>query len=646
MTRSKRQATRDKHNGAGLRFRGLGSVGGTCRTRAAAVLWRCLVVLGLVLSPFILPTREAVAQASVVAPPDVASYAIDAHYDPETHTIRATETLTYTNRTDAAIPDLVLHLYLNAFRSDETLWMREAGPAHRGYGYDANAPGWTRIDEISLPDGTGLSTAAVDADETLVRVDLPRPVGPGEALVVEMAFTAQLPKVFARTGWADGGEFVMAGQWFPKAGVWEQGAWNAHPFHANSEFYADFGAYDVALTLPEGWVVATTGVAVAEPVAVRDGTATQRFAAQHVIDFAWGASPHFRTQAARAGDVHVEVFHYPGARAAARRVMQATVDGLQLYGAWYGPYGGGLYPELTVILTPEDAGGAGGMEYPTLFTVGAMGSTFAPACFRMLEVETVHELAHQWFQSVIATNEVEAPWLDEGFAEYSTARAMDRLYEGAMSTCGGWTLSYLATRRLEYVLAPETPMTGTAWDLGDAWVTATYSKPVLALMTLERHVGEAAMGTFLATYAGRYAFTHPTEVDLRAVMAETLGDAVTTWFFEDIVESTATLDAQVVVAENGTGAIRLDRTGGLCVPVTVRAVDDGETVESEWPCDAADGVDLDETPAAVVIDPERDAVLDLNLANNGLRQTPDRAAWLGLIVRAIRVLQLVWGAGG
>ncbi len=156
MTRSKWQATRDKHNGTGLRFRGLGSVGGTCRTRAAAVLWRCLVVLGLVLSPFILPTREAVAQASVVAPPDVASYAIDAHYDPETHTIRATETLTYTNRTDAAIPDLVLHLYLNAFRSEETLWMREAGPAHRGYGYDADAPGWIRIDEIGLPDGTPL----------------------------------------------------------------------------------------------------------------------------------------------------------------------------------------------------------------------------------------------------------------------------------------------------------------------------------------------------------------------------------------------------------------------------------------------------------------------------------------------------------
>lgn len=644
MKRTEGRATRDKRSGSDSQGQGCAEAPRTRGTPLAAALWRCIVALTLVTSSLILSAGETLAQASVAVPPDVASYAIDARYDPETHTIRATETLTYTNRTDIAIPDLVLHLYLNAFRSEETLWMREAGPAHRGYGYGANAPGWIRIDEISLPDGTGLSTAAVDTDETLVRAILPRPVAPGEALVVEMAFTAQLPRVFARTGWADDGDFVMAGQWFPKAGVWEQGAWNAHPFHASSEFYADFGAYDVALTLPEGWVVATTGVAVGEPTSNRDGTATQRFAAQYVIDFAWGASPHFRTQSTMSGGVHVEVLHYPGARAAARRVMQATVDGLQLYGAWYGPYGGGLSPELTVILTPEDAGGAGGMEYPTLFTVGAMGSKFAPACFRMLEVETVHELAHQWFQSVIATNEAEAPWLDEGFAEYSTTRAMDELFGGAMSTCGGWTLSYLATRRLEYVLAPETPMTGTAWDLGDAWVTATYSKPVLALMTLERQVGEAAMATFLETYAGRYAFAHPTEADLRAVMAETLGDDITAWFFEDIVESTATLDAQVKVTENDS--ISLDRAGDLCVPVTVRAVDDGETVESEWPCDASEGTDLDEMLAAVVIDPERDAALDLNLANNGLRQTPDWAAWLGLIVRAIRVLQLVWGAGG
>lgn len=574
----------------------------------------------------------------------MASYAIDARYDPEAHTIRATQTLTYTNRTDIVIPDLVLHLYLNAFRSEETLWMREAGPTHRGYDYDVDAPGWIRIDEIHLSDGTPLSPTAVDADETLVRADLPRPVAPGEALVVEMAFTAQLPKVFARTGWADDGDFVMAGQWFPKAGVWEQGAWNAHPFHANSEFYADFGAYDVALTLPERWVVATTGVAVGELAPNRDGTATQRFVAQHVIDFAWGASPHFRTQSARAGDVHVEVFHYPGARAAARRVMQATLGGLQLYGEWYGSYGGGLFPELTVILTPEDAGGAGGMEYPTLFTVGAMGSKFAPACLRMLEVETLHELAHQWFQSVIATNEAEAPWLDEGFADYSTARAMDRLYEGAMSTCVGWTLSYLAIRRLEYSLFPETLMSGTAWGLGDTYAVATYSKPALALTTLERHVGEEAMERFLGAYAGRYAFTHPTEADLRAVMAETLGEAVATWFFEDIVESTATMDAQVKVTDSGS--ISFDRAGDLCIPLTVRVLDDGETVESEWPCDASQGADLDETPAAVVIDEERDAVLDLNLANNGWRQTPDRAAWLGLIVRVIRMLQIVWGAGG
>ncbi|MCU0520186.1 MAG: M1 family metallopeptidase [Anaerolineae bacterium] len=610
--------------------RGLSEVPGTfwigqlpLGARVGPTLWRSAVVLFVVLCGLIPPAAGTVAEPSAATPPDVASYTIEARYDPLDHTVVATQTLTYTNRTDTAIPDLVLHLYLNAFRSEETLWMQEAGPEHRGYGFDADAPGWIRIDDSRLADGTPLSFLAVDADETLVRAELPAPVAPGSALVVELVFTAQLPRVFARTGWADDGDFVMAGQWF--------------------EFYADFGGYTVSLTLPEGWVVGTTGTAAGGPQPQGDGAVTQRFAAAHVIDFAWAASPHFRVRTKTVDGIRVEVLAYPESRAAARRAMQATVSGLGLYGDWYGPYGGGLYPELTVILTPEDAGGAGGMEYPTLFTVGAISSQFAPTCLRMLEAETVHELAHQWFQSVIATNEAEAPWLDEGFADYSTSRAFDALYGGVLSTCGGWSLSYLSTRRLEYVMTPETPMTGLAWDLGDGYVIATYSKPVLALTTLERRVGDVAMREFLGEYAGRYAFAHPAEADLHAVMADTLGVEIATWFFESFVEGKETVDLQVVNA--ASGALAAIREGSLCVPVKVQAVEDGDVVESEWSCDASLDANLEET-SSVVIDPGQDSLLDLNLANNGLRRTPDRAAWLGFAVRAVRVLQMLFGVGG
>ncbi|MGC9347223.1 MAG: M1 family metallopeptidase [Anaerolineae bacterium] len=593
-------------------------------------------------------TSEAItahaALQRALPPPEVASYAIDARYAPLAHIITAEEVATYYNRTEAPIEDLVLHLYLNAFRSGDTLWMREGGLGHRGFQYDPGAPGWIRVEQIRLEDGSALSVEAVDPDETLVRVDLLEAVPPGGSITVEISFTAQLPRVFARTGWADDGEFVMAGQWFPKFGVWEDGAWNAYPFHACSEFYADFGTYEVALTLPDDWHVGATGVAVDAPIDNGDGTATHWYKAEHVIDFAWSASPHFQTMTRTVDGIAVDLFHYPGARSAARRVMDATVETLALYGAWYGPYGKGLYPHLTVILVPSGAGGAGGMEYPTLFTVGALAPGGTPRCLKLLEAETVHELAHQWFQSVVATNEAEAPWLDEGFADYSTVRALDTLYDGALSECAGWQLSYLASRRWEYVLRPGTPMSGRAWDFGSDYSIATYSKPVVALTTLERRVGERAMLDFLRSYYDAYAFAHPYGQDLRQAMAESLGMEIADWFFEELVHGSGTLDADIV--DLRADGVDLEREGDLCVPVEVRlATSEGET-SPMWPCDGQEAdLDVVEELRAVEIDPDRVALLDLNLVNNGDRRQADRAGWLGFAVRMLRVLQVLFGLG-
>ncbi len=248
----------------------------------------------VILAALLLPSPLA---AATPPPPDVASYRIEATYGVGSHVLSGRERLTYVNRSDAPMPDLVFHLYLNAFRNEETLWMREmqetGGMAMRGYVFDPESPGWMRVDTIRLADGTPLALEPLDRDETLVRVRLPSPVQPGEAVTVTLDFAAQLPRVFARTGWADGGDFVMAGQWFPKAGVWQgEAGWNAYPFHANSEFFADFGHYDVRLSLPEGWVIAATGVEAEPPKRQADGRLLHHLTAAHVIDFAWGASPH------------------------------------------------------------------------------------------------------------------------------------------------------------------------------------------------------------------------------------------------------------------------------------------------------------------------------------------------------------------
>ncbi len=606
---------------------------------------RCVLVLVCWLS--LLGTHTPAAGQAPVPPPDVASYDIAARYDPATHIITGQQTATYVNRTAAAIPTLVLHLYLNAFRSADTLWMRESGTQMRGYSYDPDAPGWIQIDHIALADGTALTVKALDADATLVEATLPQPVAPGEAVVVDIAFTAQLPRAFARTGWADGGDFMFGGQWFPKFGVWEEaarnaGAWNAHPFHANSEFYADFGRYDVALTLPQDWVVAATGTGEATVTPNADGTATHTFSAAHVIDFAWAASPKFRELTREMDGVAVRVFYYPQQRAMAQRALRATVGALPLYNAWYGTYGKGLYPQLSVVITPLDASGAGGMEYPTLFTVGALAGT-TPPCVRFLEVETVHELAHQWFQAVVATNEAEEPWLDEGFTDYSTVRAMHALYAGALYDCGGWRFSYLGMGRMNYALFAETPMAGAAWDFDSmTYGIAAYAKPLLALTTVERTVGEAAMLCFMRAYFDRYAFAHPRAEDVRAVMTETLGADVAAWFFDALVYGDGALDARVTALN---GAATVERQGDACIPTTVKVTRGwrGETESIPWPCDQAT-LTLGDNPRTVEVDPDHAIVLDQNLVNNGLRRAPDLATWLGIVARWMRALQdFFWG---
>lgn len=397
-----------------------------------------LALTALLLVSVVLPVR-----AQKAPPPPIASYTFDVTYDPESRVIRGQETARYTNRTETPLPDLVFHLYLNAFRSEKTLWMQEGGYAPMGF--DPQYPGSMEIERLALADGTALDATAVDDDATLVRATLPAPVAPGETVEVVLDFTAQLPRVFARTGWADGGDFVMAGQWFPKLGVWQgPDGWNAYPFHANSEFFADFGTYDARLTLPAGWIVGATGTQPIASEANDDGTVTHHLHAEHVIDLAWAASPHFAVRTTEVDGVTVRTYHYPQAAALAERVEAATVGAFEAYSTWYGPYGMGHYPQLSVIVVPPGGGGAGGMEYPTLFTTGSLSEVPLPACVKWTEVETIHELGHQWFQAVVATNEAEEPWLDEGFTDYSTVRAMNALHHGAFLDCFGWTLTYLS----------------------------------------------------------------------------------------------------------------------------------------------------------------------------------------------------------
>jgi len=194
------------------------------------------------------------------------SYQISVRLDPGPHTLEGEQSLTWRNTTTRPADELRFHLYLNAFKNDRTTFMKESGGIHRGNRMREDGWGWIDLLSLRRHDGADLLPAAEfirpdDAnagDETVLRVPLAEPVAPGATIDLDMAFSARLPRVFARTGYK--GNYHFVAQWFPKIGVLEEAGWNCHQFHYNSEFFADFGTYDVSITVPSEFVVGATGV--------------------------------------------------------------------------------------------------------------------------------------------------------------------------------------------------------------------------------------------------------------------------------------------------------------------------------------------------------------------------------------------------
>jgi hypothetical protein len=617
----------------------------------------CLLLVALAACQGANP-QPLVSSAQLPSPqvPLIASYTPSVTLDPAAKTLLGRETITYTNTTSSPIPDLVFHLYLNAFKDENTLYNTEGGSAHRGFGLDPRYPGHIDVTALCVKDGPALSLTSLE-DGTLARAALPAPVAPGQAIQLDVEFNALLPKVYARTGFA-GQDFFMVGQWFPKLGVWQNGAWNAYAFHANAEFYADFGAYDVTITVPANYVTGGSGQMVSATPNV-DGTQTVRYHAEPVIDFAWTASPHFRTATRAVGGAvdgggaallrpHVEItyLYLPEHAWTVQRVLDAAEKAVGYFSAWYGDY---PYARLTLVDVPGDGQGAGGMEYPTLVTVGTLDVTGTGLSLgagdHTLETVAVHEVAHQWFQSLVATNEAEEAWLDEGFADFSAAKVLDQVYGADRSAYDvpalGLRVGYADMRRLEFLMLGHTPMYGRAWDFDPTtYGVASYSKPVMALRTLENVLGERTFLRLMHTYATRYTFKHPTTADFRAVVTEVSGEDQA-WFFDGLVYNSDMVNYMVTAMDEHS--VTVTRLGALHLPTAVRVEFADGTVMTE-PWDGADSPHTFSYPQAAPvvsaqIDPRHCLTAETDALDNGLTRAPDLNAWLAVAVRLIYNVQ-------
>jgi len=359
----------------------------------------------------------------------------------------------------------------------------------------------------------------------------------------------------ARTGIRK--EFVMAGQWFPKIGVYEEGAWNCHQFHANSEFYADFGVYNVDITVPRGHIVGATGICYAT-VDNSDSTTTHRFHAEDVHDFAWTASSDFIVLNGKSQDVEIRALIQKDHASMGARYLKAAEIAVAWFQDQYGDY---PYPNLTVVDPRRGASGAGGMEYPTLIT--AWGAYGLPEGVRALEMVIMHEFGHNYWYHLVASNEFEEAWLDEGINTFSEMQILADTYgeAGSMIDLWGLRISDTPIQRMSYIAQPGLdPVLQPAWKYysGNNYASMSYNKPGLMLLTLQNLVGRETMNRILRTWFERWQFKHPRSTDFIAIANEISGQNLD-WFFDQALRSTAVLDYSV----SEIGSREVKKAGGF-----------------------------------------------------------------------------------
>ncbi|MFT3762368.1 MAG: M1 family metallopeptidase [Pseudoxanthomonas sp.] len=501
----------------------------------------------------------------------VVRYEIDATLDPDKHTIDGRQKLTWRNRSAQPVCAVYLHLYLNAFEGAGSTFMTE----HRNldFSFRSEVPvkdgdwGYSRLRQVRQ-DGQDVKWSYVhpdggpETDRTVVKLELPRPVAPGASATLDIGFFNRLPRVVARTGYY--GSFHLVGQWFPKIGVLElpgeRGAvaprWNVHEFHLHSEFYADYGEYDVRITVPKGYTVGATGKEQGMPVE-KNGKVTHRFVQEDVHDFAWTADKRYAAplEGEYVGPgsprVKVRVLYPPEYEASAKPALKATIDSLAYFSRTLGPY---PYRTATVVIPPYNAEEAGGMEYPTFFTASGFAKVEPGTVAEYaLDFVTIHEFGHGYFYGILGSNEFEEPMLDEGLNEYWDQRMLrERKQAIGVSTpllkrLGvAPQLDGFAMERLGAMLkSPADGLGQNSWDrMSSGSYSSVYSRTATTMRDLEARVGTPAMERAFKLYYQRWKFRHPSVADLREALAEGTGqrEAVEQVFAQQVYATRAVSD--------------------------------------------------------------------------------------------------------
>lgn len=491
-------------------------------------------------------------------------------------------------------------------------------------------------------------------DETVLSIPLEMPLLPGEVIELDMNFDVKLPRTIVRSGYGPR-DFFLFVHWFPQVCVYElkvdgNWGWNSHQFMPGTEFFSDFGDYNVEIYASDHLVIGGSGCKTfSGKVLGTIGEQLVRFQAHDLIDFGWVAYPEYETYTSTYGDTDIEILMVPEHYAFADRYLKAIEQSLEYLEKHVGKY---PYPKITVVDPPTHTLNSGFMEYPMMIT-GATAYGI-PRSVRSVESLVIHEFTHMYFMASLASNEKEEAWLDEGFVTYFEDRILDHYYgnQSSLFDVLGARSGNAQQSRNEYV-SMENPNLGKiarpGWEFDGGFKSLIYAKTATAFKTMERIIGSDIMDEIIKTYFERYKFTHPKEADLRKIIKEVLEKNTSNFdsdkYLNQVLHATSSINFKMVDINNSTKTIEAIREGNFEIGTEVLIMfKDGSSKTVNWEGSEKHFKHTFSSSKEVIsahIDPEQKIYLDLNLNNNSITLDPNKkplykyAAKLGHWLQAV-----------
>lgn len=500
-----------------------------------------------------------------------AEYTMNIKLDVRTHRVTGTQKLTYQNNSPDTLSKVYYHLYFNAFQPGSMMDVRSRNLV------DPDPRVKDRISKLSDSEIGFQHIKSLKQDGkpvnytingTILEVKLAKAILPNTKAILEMEFESQVPVQIRRSGRdnKEGIAYSMT-QWYPKLAEYDFRGWHAYPYVAR-EFHGVWGDFDVTITLDPSFIVAGTGKLVnADRVGYgyeKTGTTVKRpqgdlswhFQAKNVIDFAWTADPeyvHDKMQVPDGPELH---FFYQNSDKTTenwKKLQDYAVRHFQFMNKTFGKY---PYDSYSII-----QGGDGGMEYPmcTLIT--------GERAFGSLVGVTAHEAAHSWYQAVLASNESLYPWLDEGYADFSSQESMAVLFNTPVADAhtGAYESYFTLVRRgLQEPLSQH----GDHYNTNAAYGTAAYSMGTVFLQQLKYIIGEQAFYKGMRQYYNTWKMKHPEPNDFLRVMEKVSGLELK-WYMSYWINTTKKIDYGIrnIIAQNGTTMVSLERVGDFPMPI-------------------------------------------------------------------------------